>query len=242
MDLGSNGPGSFASLSLSEPPIDKWLTEEPSSNDAAERQTETRQDSKVKSLMTLTVSGDLLSVVENAATAKQAFRGLQALCVKAEQVRRSCPDFLAGKPPVRFSHHGGQGGHQQGRETNISNEQLLDALAQWLQLNPQRDPPPLHNAAPGAGSARMYAVTAIAGRGDDESLTEDPATMWLDGGSTHHIVCSQDHMINFTASPVSSVLAAGGESHEVLCCDVLCVPTFKKKEFYVRDTTDVPRS
>jgi hypothetical protein len=90
----------------------------------------------------------------------------------------------------------------------------------------------------------MYAVTAIAGRGDDESLTKDPATMWLEGGSTHHIVCSQDHMINCTASPVRSVLAAGGESHEVLCCgqiylqcstgtkvglsDVLCVSTFKK--------------
>jgi hypothetical protein len=62
----------------------------------------------------------------------------------------------------------------------------------------------------------MYAVTAIAERGDDEPLTKDPATMWLDGGSTHHIVCSQDNMINCTASPVSSVLAAGGEATK--CC------------------------
>jgi hypothetical protein len=78
-----------ASLSLSEPPLDKWLKEEPVSNDAAERQTENKQDARVKSLRTLTVSGDLVSVVENAATANRAFKGLQALCVQAEQVRRS---------------------------------------------------------------------------------------------------------------------------------------------------------
>jgi hypothetical protein len=78
-----------ASLSLPEPPLDKWLSEEPASADAAERETENRQDAKVKSLMTLTVSADIVSVVENASTAKQAFKGLQALCVKAEQVRRS---------------------------------------------------------------------------------------------------------------------------------------------------------
>jgi hypothetical protein len=50
-------------------------------------------------------------------------------------------------------------------------------------------------------------------------------------------------MVNCTASPVSNVVAAGGESHEVVCCgqihlqcttgnevglsDVLCVPTLK---------------
>jgi hypothetical protein len=68
-----------ASVSFSEPPVDKWLSEEPSSADAAERQTENRQDAKLKGLMTLTVSGDLVSVVENASTARQPFRGLQAL-------------------------------------------------------------------------------------------------------------------------------------------------------------------
>jgi hypothetical protein len=87
----------------------------------------------------------------------------------------------------------------------------------------------------------MFAVTAIAGIDDD--LDQDTSTMWLDGGSTHHIICSRKRMMNCTASTVSNVIAAGGESHHVRCCgqviltstegleigltDVLCVPTFK---------------
>jgi hypothetical protein len=78
--------------------------------------------------------------------------------------------------------------------------------------------------------------------GDIESVSEDPKAMWLDSGSTGHIVCSRDVMVNRTASTVSNVLAAGGESDEVTCCgqihlqcttgievgltDVLCVPSF----------------
>jgi hypothetical protein len=61
----------------------------PLTPEIAETETENVQDAKFKSLMTLTVSGDLVSVVENASAAKQAFRGLQAFCVKKEQVRRS---------------------------------------------------------------------------------------------------------------------------------------------------------
>jgi hypothetical protein len=58
----------------------------------------------------------------------------------------------------------------------------------------------------------LLPIGSNAGRGDDESLTKDPATMWLDGGLIHPFVCSQDSMINFTARPVSSPLAAGGEA------------------------------
>jgi hypothetical protein len=162
-------------------------------------------------------------------------------CLTVGHRRRACSDFLAGRPSVRHSQQGRQDGNQQGKERDITNEQLLDALAKRLQLSPQGHPPRPHNTAPGAGSARMYADTAIAGMGDDECLVKDSDTMWLDRGSTHHIVCSRDKMVNCTAG--SSVLAAGGKSHEMLCCglvhlqstngiqvklsDVLCVPTFK---------------
>jgi hypothetical protein len=67
----------------------------------------------------------------------------------------------------------------------------------------------------------MYAATAVAGRGAIESISRDSKAMWLDSGSTHHIVCSRDMMVNCTASPVSNVLAAGGESHEVMCCGMI---------------------
>jgi hypothetical protein len=47
-----------ARASLYDPPLDKWLKEEPSSADPAEREREDKEDAKVKSLMTLAVSGD----------------------------------------------------------------------------------------------------------------------------------------------------------------------------------------
>jgi hypothetical protein len=114
---------------------------------------------------------------------------------------------------------------------------------QRVQLRPQQDLQPPHGTAPGAEPARMYAATANAGRGDIESISKDSKAIWLDSGSTNHIVCSCDMMVNCTASPVSNVLAVGGESHEVMCCgqvylqcttgtevglsDVRCVPTLK---------------
>jgi hypothetical protein len=403
-----------ARASLYDPPLEKWLKEEPASADATERERENREDGKLKRLMTLAVGGDLVSVVENASSAKSAFKSLQTLCVKAEQVGRSvlssnveklvqgkadtvesyiararqlmteaqdlkavasaeqlclkvvrglqpvnkqavgstalaavyanapdgrdrkieearelfeslcsqiasycellvqqtedrsvdderaamalqvgaqtqsapqlstqtapqqgiprdtrkcnhcleighisrvCPKYLAGEPPTRRSH-----ADQQERGADISNEQLLDALVQRLQLRPQQEPPPPQSTAPGAGlqeciPARMYAATAIAGRGGTDSISKDSKAMWMDSGSTHHIACSRDMMVNCTASPVSNVLAAGGESHEVMCCgqiylqcttgtevglsDVLCVPTLKVN--IMSETPDVPR-
>jgi hypothetical protein len=39
--------------------------------------------------MTLVVSGNLVPIVDNAPSAKEAYTSLQLACVKAEQVRRS---------------------------------------------------------------------------------------------------------------------------------------------------------
>jgi hypothetical protein len=77
-----------ARASLYDAPLDKWLKKEPTSADPTEREKENKEDGKVKSLMTLAVSGDLVSIVENASSAKSAFKSLQNLCVKAEQVKR----------------------------------------------------------------------------------------------------------------------------------------------------------
>jgi hypothetical protein len=65
--------------------------------------------------------------------------------------------------------------------------------------------------------------------------------IWLDGGSTHHVVRDKSLLFNRTASHVSSVVVAGGEEHSVECCGdilletpkgqvifhgVLCIPKF----------------
>jgi hypothetical protein len=390
-----------ARASLYDPPLEKWLKEEPASADPTEREKENKEDAKLKSLMTLAVGGDMVSVVDYASSSKSAFKSLQNLCVKAEQVRRSvlssnveklvqgkeesvechisrarqlmaekqdfkavasakqlclkivtglqtvnkqavestalaavnsnapdgrdrnieesrelfesicsqvashcellvqqtedksvdderaamalqggaqtqsepqlltqtapqqriqrdttvcnhclevgnarrrCPKYLAGEPPASRFHSQMPHTDQQGRGSGISNEQLLFAMMQRLRWRSQQDPQPPHGTAPGAGPAGMYAATAIAGRGDNESISKDQTTMWSDSGSTHHIICNRDMMVNCTASPVSNV-AAGGESHDVMCCgqiylqctigtevglsDVLCVPTLK---------------
>jgi hypothetical protein len=77
-----------AYLSLQNPPQDKWLSASPTPGSADEAE-DKKQDTAVKSRMTLAVSGDLVSIVDNATTSKDAFNGLQLACVKAEQVRRS---------------------------------------------------------------------------------------------------------------------------------------------------------
>jgi hypothetical protein len=78
----------FRALSLQNPPQDKWLSASPTAGSADEAE-DKRHDAAVKSRMTLAVSGDLVSIVDNASTSKDAFNGLQLACVRAEQVRRS---------------------------------------------------------------------------------------------------------------------------------------------------------
>jgi hypothetical protein len=113
---------------------------------------------------------------------------------------------------------------------------LLRQLSQLL-LNPTSDtqvPPPF----PGAGNAKMYSTQAVvaAAWGGQQS-----GHIWLDGGSTHHVVRNKAFLFDCTGSPVSSVLVAGGEQHDVCCqgkmwlntakepiilSNVLCVPSF----------------
>jgi hypothetical protein len=92
---------------------------------------------------------------------------------------------------------------------------------------------------PNGGNARMYNTRAIVAQVVqlDCGLTE----LWLDGGSTHHVVRNATLLSHRTASYINEVLVAGGESHAVACCgsmllqtpqghlifhNVLCVPTF----------------
>jgi transposase InsO family protein len=88
----------------------------------------------------------------------------------------------------------------------------------------------------------MFAVAAIASCDDKEGTDKQLDSLWLDGGSTHHVTHRKEMLYHCEASPVRSVLGAGGECHEVHCCgrlllsgpnggkvilsDVLCVPSF----------------
>jgi hypothetical protein len=127
-------------------------------------------------------------------------------CLEVGHIRRGCPKYLAGEPPASRSHSQMPHANQQGRGSGIRNERLLFALVQRLRLRSQQDPQPAHGTAPGAGPARMHAATAIAGRGDNEPISKDPTTMWLDSGSTHHTICNRDMMVNRTASPAATTL------------------------------------
>jgi hypothetical protein len=92
---------------------------------------------------------------------------------------------------------------------------------------------------PNGGHARMYSTRAVVASVKQFGcgLTE----LWLDGGSTHHVVRDPSLFSNRRASQVNNVLVAGGEEHHVNCCgdmliespqgshvfqEVLCVPTF----------------
>jgi hypothetical protein len=100
-----------------------------------------------------------------------------------------------------------------------------------------------HVQLPYDGNAKMYSTQAVL------RVTVQRASrigcgmteIWLDGGSTHHMVRDKSLIFNRTASHVSSVVVAGGEEHSVECCGdilletpkgqvifhgVLCIPKF----------------
>ena len=74
-----------ASLRLNTPSLDRWLTEEPTEGN----DDEATEDGVVLSKMILSVGGDLISIVDAAETACQAYIALQNAIVQAEAVRRS---------------------------------------------------------------------------------------------------------------------------------------------------------
>jgi hypothetical protein len=125
-------------------------------------------------------------------------------------------------------------------ETAAGTSQTADELRlQLADMQEQLNRLTGYDGLPNGGPARMYSTTAIVNRVQqhDCGLTE----LWLDGGSTHHVVRHPSLPYNRTASQVNSVLVAGGEDHQVQCegdmmieCPsgdkifkgVLCVPTF----------------
>jgi hypothetical protein len=53
----------------------------------------------------------------------------------------------------------------------------------------------------------------------------DDTCMWLDGGSTHHVVMFPDMLFHKTASHINSVLVAAWDEHDVSCCGDLLLET-----------------
>jgi transposase InsO family protein len=113
---------------------------------------------------------------------------------------------------------------------------VLQQISKLLHDRSSAPPVPPDFHAP--GNARMYCTQAVASSVRKEHSAE---YLWLDGGSTHHIVSSKDMLYDHTGSHVTSVLVAGGEKHEVICegklwldtnngpvilCGVLLVPSF----------------
>jgi transposase InsO family protein len=89
---------------------------------------------------------------------------------------------------------------------------LLKQLSQFL-LDPTPDPT-VSPEFPGPGNARMYSTQAVI---TASRSGQQPGHLWLDGGSTHHVVRNKAFLFDCTGSHVSSVLVAGGEQHDVRC-------------------------
>jgi hypothetical protein len=96
-----------------------------------------------------------------------------------------------------------------------------------------------YDGLPNGGPARLYSTRGVVNR--VQNVECGVTELWLDGGSTHHVVQDPSLLFNKSASAVNSVLVAGGEEHHVQCegelmietpngsktfKGVLCVPTF----------------
>jgi transposase InsO family protein len=117
-------------------------------------------------------------------------------------------------------------------------QRQLDAMQQQLRRLTAAGLPADEADLPNGAHVRMYSTRAVC---NSVSQKSDPSQIWLDGGSTHHVVSQKMVLFNMTASHINEVVVAGGECHAVTCCgsmtvqtdvrsitfhQVLCVPTF----------------
>lgn len=168
-------------------------------------------------------------------------------CRKKGHIRRNCPEWLqlkAQQDAVRRPWGRNHDGTDRLRNASANNPSKAQALLSQLQkeLSDTTISGPTPNNIPYGGTARMYSMQAIVTEVISSThKSMDKRTLWLDGGSTHHVVHDKHLLHNCSASAVNSVLVAGGEQHEVTCCGnmhvdtaqgviiltgVLCVPSF----------------
>jgi hypothetical protein len=138
------------------------------------------------------------------------------------------PIHLHPQPPRAAAYHARQ-----------ENQSLAAMSQQKADLQEQLDRMTGYDGLPNGGPARTYTTKAVVT--SVQKRDDGLATLYLDGGSTHHCVRNKMLLYNRTASTVNTGIVADGEEHNVLCegsmmietpneshayHHVLCVPTF----------------
>jgi hypothetical protein len=141
--------------------------------------------------------------------------------VAAAQKQQVQDDISSNKRPIQMQQN-------QPAAYSVTHEDTKTKLKE-LQQQLDRLKASEDHVLPDGGNAKMYSTQEIV-----RSMVQRVCgigcgmiELWLDVGSTHHVVRDKGLLFNRTASNVNSVLVAGGEEHIVECSGHILLETSK---------------